>query len=391
MKMGKVYVLLACLAAGSVVMGQTTINVGTDTGWSGISPKPTSIDTVVIRANATVTLDENAVASILRVNNQNSPTNGTLLINQNYSLNVGSLFQLGTATGAGVVTQSDGSVSAGTIVVNNSGTGDLSRYDLSGGTVSATTSATVRNAGQLNISGGTFSAAALTADSGGAVNLSGGTLNMNGTLTANGTVTINGGMISNNIAGVGATGRTMAGGGAIKMLSGSYALTGGAATDVVQINTALFEISGGAVNLSGQVRVGAGAEMKIIGNDATIQFGRLNNQGTQTGTFRFVFDEDGVSTVNSAGYINLSAATLIVDGSAFTGEAGTFDLFKGTTLSGVALADNISVSGFDSYGGAYVTQDVDSGLVQLTVIPEPATVGLFIVASVGLMILRRLR
>jgi hypothetical protein len=311
-----------------------------------------------------------------------------LVVNQNYTLNATTQIQLGTQTGSGVITQSIGAVISPIVQINQGGTGDLSRYDISGGSLSASTRVDVNTNGVLNLRGGSITTSALNVYGNGAANLTGGTLNMNGTLTANGTVTINGGTIARNIAGVTTT---IAGTGAIKMLSGSYALTGGAATDVVQINTALFEISGGAVNLSGQVRLGAGAEIKIIGNDATIQFGRLNNQGAQTGTIRFVFDEDGVSTVNSAGYINLSASTIIVDGSAFTGEAGSFDLFKGTTLSGLALTDNISVSGFGSYGGAYVTQDADSGLVQLTVIPEPATVGLFIVASAGLMILRRLR
>jgi len=382
MKMGKVYVLGVCLAWAGFVQAQTL--------WSSLDPQPTSATTVIINNNNVYELDVDGAADILRLANQTTGESGTLNIVSNKTLTVARFIQLGTQSGAGLVNQSNGTVSAQQFSINHNSAGDLSRYSLSGGSATATTSVTVNNQGLLEIGGGSFTTPALTVNSGGSATLTGGTLNMNGTLTANGTVTIDGGTITRNIAGVTTT---IAGTGAIKMLSGSYALTGGGASDVVQINTALFEISGGAVNLSGQVRLGAGAEMKIIGNDATIQFLRLNNQEANgsTGTFRFVFDEDGVSTVNSTGFINLSASTIIVDGSAFTGEAGTFDLFKGTQLSALALTDNISVSGFGSYGGAYVTQDAVSGLVQLTVIPEPATVGLFIVASVGLMILRRLR
>lgn len=363
-----------------------TISYGTDANWS--SKTVADGDTVVV--NAAVTLDVDDTAAIVRVNNTASTVNQKLIVNQNKSLNITSFLQLGTAVGGGVVTQSAGTVTAGQIIINNDGAGDACRYDLSGGNVFATTSATAKNAGHLNISGGKFSTAGLTADSGGTVNLTGGILDVAGTLTANGAVTINGGMVSNNIAGVGVTGRIIAGTDAVKMLSGSYALTGGAVTDGVNINVALFEISGGDVDLMGQVRVGAGAEMKIVGDAATVDVLRLNNQGTYTGTFRFVLDETGVSTINSAGYINLSTATIVVDGAAYTGAAGTFDLFKGTTLAGLADTNNIVVSGFDSFGGAYITQDATSGLVQLTVIPEPTTLGLFIMASGGLMILRRL-
>ena len=57
----------------------------------------------------------------------------------------------------------------------------------------------------------------------------------------------------------------------------------------------------------------------------------------------------------------------------------------------ILTLNNISVSGFDSYGGAYVTQDALTGNVQLTVIPEPATVVLLAVGSVTLLIRRRRR
>jgi hypothetical protein len=385
MQIRKVYVL----AVGIICAGladAATVSYGTNANWS--SKTVADIDTVVV--NAAVTLDVDDTAAIVRVNNTAATSNQKLIVNQNKNLNITSFLQLGTGIGGGIVTQSAGTVTAGQISINNDGAGDVCRYDLSGGNVSATNSATVKNAGQLNVSGGKFSTAALTTDAGGTVNLTGGILDVAGTLTANGTVTVNGGMVSNNIAGAGGGGRIIAGTDSIKMLSGSYALTGGAATDAVNINVALFEISGGDVDLMGQVRVGSGAEMKIVGDAATIDVLRLNNQGTYTGTFRFVLDETGVSTINSAGYINLSTATIIVDGTAYLGAAGTFDLFKGTTLAGLATTSNITVVGFDSFGGAYVTQDATSGLVQLTVIPEPATVGLFIVASGGLMLLRRL-
>jgi hypothetical protein len=385
MQIRKVYVLaIGIICAG--LADAANVTYGTSANWS--SKTVNDIDTVVINGGATVALDTSDTATIVRVSN--GLTDGTLKIDQNNTLTVLTDFQLGTSTGSGVVTQSAGTVTARHLQINQSGTSAASRYYLSGGQITSTGTVTVATNAQLNISGGKMISSALTANSGGTVNLTGGVLDMAGTLTANGTVTINGGTLSNNIAGAGAAGRIIAGTDSVKMLSGSYALTGGAATDAVNINVALFEISGGDVDLMGQVRVGPGAELKVVGDAATINVLRLNNQGTYTGTFRFVLDETGVSTINSAGFINLSTATIIVDGTEYLGTAGTFDLFKGTTLSGLADTNNIIVSGFGSFGGAYVTQDAISGLVQLTVIPEPATVGLFIVASGGLMLLRRL-
>jgi hypothetical protein len=380
----KIRICVPCLVLAAGLTQSATVSYTTDANWS--SKTVNDADIVIINNNATVVLDQDDTAATVRVNNSASPTKGTLMLNQNKTLTATVALQLGVGTGAGIVTQSAGSVVSPSIVINNSGTGDLSRYDLSGGSVSASTGVTVNNAGLLNISGGSMTASALTVNSGGTANLTGGTLNMNGTLTANGTVTVDGGTIARNISGVTTT---IAGTDAVKMTSGSYALTGGGVADAILLNAALFEVSGGDVDLMGQIRVNTGSEFKVVGNAATIDTMRVN-QSLLAGTFRFVFDEDGISTINAADTVNLAAASIVVDGSLFSGSAGTFDLFAGTALSGLADTNNITVSGFESFGGAYVTQDATSGLVQLTVIPEPATLGLFVVASGGLMILRRL-
>jgi hypothetical protein len=386
MQIRKVYVL----AVGIICAGladAANVTYGTSANWS--SKTVNDADTVIINGGATVALDTSDTATIVRVSN--GLTDGTLKIDQNNTLTVLTDFQLGTSTGSGVVTQSAGTVTARHLQINQAGVSAASRYYLSGGQITSTGIVTVATNAQLNISGsGKMISSALTANNGGVVNLTGGVLDMAGTLTANGAVTINGGTVSNNIAGVGGAGRTIAGTDAIKMMSGNFILSGGGAvTDVVNINVAKLEVSGGTVDFGGQVRFASGTEVKVVGDAATISMFRINDLNTNT--FRFVFDSTGISTINSAGYINVSNATIIVDGAAYAGVAGaTFNLFNGTSLTGLAATNNISVSGFGAYGGAYVTQNALTGDIQLTVIPEPTTLGLFIVASGGLIMLRRL-
>jgi hypothetical protein len=149
-------------------------------------------------------------------------------------------------------------------------------------------------------------------------------------------------------------------------------------------------VSGGNLTLDANVVLGysKAAELKIIGDEATLNFktfAQTANNGTN-GTVRFVFDETGVSTINVADWINLSASTLVVDGSAYTGGAGTFDLFTSSNLASIAATNKISITGFEM--GAYITQDINTDKVTLTVIPEPATLGLFMVVGTGLLIVR---
>jgi len=290
MKMGKVYVLLACLAAGSVLMGQTTINVGTDTGWSGISPKPTSIDTVVIRFDATVTLDEDATVNVLRVNNVAAPTNATFAITQNYELTA-SQVQLGVSTGAGYVNQSGGSAISPIFTINHSGTGDLSIYNLSGGSVTASTRIDINNQGLLAVSGGTITA---------------------------------------------------------------------------------------------PLNVKAGGTFRITGNAADLSGVNLN---TSAGLFDFVFGASGISTIGSTRANDLGLSSMTINGSAYVGTDTTFTLFDLGSISTQINTANITVTGFSK--PYEITQDAATGIVQLTLIPEPATIGMLGLGALITLVVRR--
>ena len=128
---------------------QSTINYNSGTAnWSAQSPG--AGDTVAIRT--TLTLDTDASVSIVRVNNLAAPAEGTLNINQNYSLTTSGNFQLGAGTGNGYVNQSAGTVTVGIQLQIASG-GNSSVYSLSGGTLNAKT-VIINTGGLLTLSGG---------------------------------------------------------------------------------------------------------------------------------------------------------------------------------------------------------------------------------------------
>ena len=312
-------------AAGAA---QTTVNYNSgDTNWSKRAPG--AGDTVAIRT--TLTLDTDASVNIVRVNNQPAPTEGTLIINQNYTLTTAGNFQLGTGTGDGYVNQS-----AGTVTVGN----------------------------QLQIAGGTNNSI---------YNLSAGTLNAKTvTISAGGLLTLSGGVMTNN------QGITISGGGKISVTSGVARIAGGSATTNLTFNNVVFEVSDGSLYLDGMVIMGAGSEFRVIGSKADIHAGRINNNSASaTGTYFFKFDESGVSAIQSAGFMNLTYANVVIDGTKFTGGTGRFDLFKGDYNTAVNT-NNVTITGFNSYSNAYLYHNTTENKFQLVVESEPPSNGLFV-------------
>jgi uncharacterized sulfatase len=198
----------------------------------------------------------------------------------------------------------------------------------------------------------------------GSIILNSGLLLPGGNMTIDGSVTLNGGVLSRDVAGVSTSGHIISGNGTVKVHAGLLAFTNGAATDLVKLNTAM-EISGGTVDFDGQVYIGDGvpAEFKIVGHDASIRIERLNQgSGGESGIFNFVMDETGVSPVSVSAWMNLSNATIRVDGSAYTGDATNLLLFDSVNLVNAAGADRIEVSGFFGQGlSASVIQDQTDG------------------------------
>jgi hypothetical protein len=204
-------------------------------------------------------------------------------------------------------------------------------------------------------------AGAIKVESGGTLALNDGVLGANGaTLVVNGDLIIDGGELTRDMSGVT---RTISGGGLIEVNSGSMAFTGGVPTNILIVNTDM-RITGGTVALSGQVYVGDNTPVlfEIIGDDATVSMVRLNTAGGESGVYRFVLDETGVSKINVPGWMNLVNATIEVDGSQYTGGPASFVLIDSYNLVDLVNPAKITVTGFAQNGlTATVVQDQAAG------------------------------
>ncbi|NME70141.1 hypothetical protein [Flammeovirga aprica] len=97
-----------------------------------------------------------------------------------------------------------------------------------------------------------------------------------------------------------------------------------------------INIDGGFVSLTGgEVQFSNHPVLNINGDSATIIMDRLN-AGTEESavTINFIFNEKGISKIVSNEWMSLSHAIITVDGSAYAGDTGTFELFKSNNLMG---------------------------------------------------------
>jgi hypothetical protein len=149
--------------------------------------------------------------------------------------------------------------------------------------------------------------------------------------------------------------------------------------------TSFFTATGGSLTAASMtVGTGAAATFSLVGDDATVDVSGALTAGAYS-AFSFTFDETGVSTINSATLTIDTAATLTVDGTSYTGGAADFVLFDATTTGSFT---DVSVTGFGVLDTDYtLTQDATG--ITLTVIPEPATIGLLGLGTVALLAIRR--
>ncbi len=192
---------------------------------------------------------------------------------------------------------------------------------------------------------------------GGTVVLKSGSLTPNSNMIVAGKLLIDGGTFGHSMLGVS---RTISGGGLIEVKSGTVNFNNGTPHNVLALN-ANMRISGGSVTLSGQVYVGFNktTTFEIIGNAAKVQIIRLNaGPGSSPRTFRFVLNANGVSMINVPGWMTLSKATIVVDGTAYTGGPAKMLLINSNNLAGVAPSANLKVTGFAKHGlKAAIVQD----------------------------------
>jgi len=334
------------------------------TNWS--SKTVNTNTSVTIRNGATVALDQSSEAESVRVNNDSSPIS-TLLIDQNVNLTInGSTgLEIGSGSGAGVVSQSMGTVSTGNLIVNSSGSGSLSQYNLSGGNVIAGM-VSVNAAGEINLSGGNVTADFLTLNDGGVLNLTGGELFIDdGEISTAGLLDINGGTFKIDTAaatsflyfGEGAPG------GLIKLRSGSFLTTGGE-----NIRTYMnIHVSGGTMDwAAGKSLTLNGSEFRVIGDGATITGGYFNpGQYDIGGSVYFEMGATGISTINAAIHSQLLYSPITVDGAAYTGGAAVFTLIDTPELKNVS--PSITVTNFADGLTAEVNQNQTTHEVTLTI------------------------
>jgi hypothetical protein len=212
-------------------------------------------------------------------------------------------------------------------------------------------------------------------------------------LRNNGNMTISANMSSLRVMNIGINGGTAGLGTFVKQTAGTVN-----ASDVLlgtdDTNGGLYELSGsGALVLTGDTTIGANGKFSMIGNDASFNAG--NDAGDDftmltTGVLDFKLDASGIGTITVADTFSIdgTSSLLTLDLSAFSG-TGSFDLVSFSSIAGTFDVGNIS--GLDSLTGgrsASITYDADS--MNLTVIPEPATLGLVSAFGGGLLFIRRL-
>jgi hypothetical protein len=170
-------------------------------------------------------------------------------------------------------------------------------------------------------------------------------------------------------------------GGTLSVTNLHIASYGGTGSSMMSVSNGAT-ISAAWFSLSGGTQTGT---LSLAGAD--ISFNVAGNViGAAGGTFAFsVLDTNGFSTINSSSgivSIDQSALNITLNGNSLTG-LGNLTLFSGSSVTGKfssVLIDGLDGSDKVIYGADYIA-----------LIPEPTTVGLFIVSSVGLILARRVR
>ncbi len=229
----------------------------------------------------------------------------------------------------------------------------------------------------------------------------GGTVTLTSAYTATLTygLTISGNSTLNASAAFTATGLNIQNTGTVNLTGGAFTLpktsvnnNGVGAAGILNIS------SGGLLNISGgnhifNERSTVNGTFRVTGSTSTIS---LNQIGTATGTFDFVFDASGVSTVDgnlNFPWLNIAGASVTIDGTTYTGGNASFTLFN--SQSAGAMPSSYTVTGLGTQGVDYtiaVTDNPNGGAndtVILNVIPEPSTAALLGLAGLSLLLPRK--
>ena len=197
-----------------------------------------------------------------------------------------------------------------------------------------------------------------------------------------------------------ATGLVIQSTGTVSLTGGNFTLpktsvnnNGSGAKGTLNIN------SGGVLNITGgnhifSERSTVNGIFRVTGSTSTIS---LNQIGTANGTFDFIFDSAGISTINgdqNFPWFSIAGASLSIDGSAYTGGTQTFDLLSSTDGAGAFTTRGLSVSGFNASEYNTAFEQVTEGgrrieRLVVTAVPEPSSFSLLGLGGLALMMSRR--
>lgn len=167
-------------------------------------------------------------------------------------------------------------------------------------------------------------------------------------------------------------------------IGSSLSMSGNATTG----GTSFYTMKAGStLDINGNMGVGSAfaATFAVEGSGSTIGVG-----GTVTAfensTFKFTLDETGVSSIDATGVMTIvSGASLKIDAASYTGGEADITLFSYDSLSDATTFD-LTVTGLD-VDDYTLTYGADS--LVLSVIPEPATIGMLGLGAVALIGFRR--
>jgi len=358
------------------VSGISTLHIGANltiaNNLVGVGSSTLAATNTIIHTNGTVTVVGSTTSFIftngtydisggaLKINNNRRlDVSGTLKISGDASVNVGGgttstprFAALAGQTGQGI--QTGGTLTAGgTVFIGNQGTGF---YDLSGGTILASNNFSVGSSstgpgnGTLTQSGGIIIVGSDIANSGqsfigqagpGLFNISGGTFKSR-TLSVG--------------QGSGITGTVNQTGGLIDLLSGP---AGAGSMSIGVLGTGIYTISNATFNAA-SLNITNGTVNIRSGSTLSLTAGLIL---AAPATVNFAFGPAGVSSITAGGVGVVDAsATINVDGSAYTGGAGSFTLFDAASFEG---EPTVTLTNFAL--GATHLWDTNSGNFTVTV------------------------
>jgi len=217
------------------------------------------------------------------------------------------------------------------------------------------------------------------------------------------TLAVGGNSTLNASADFTATGLAIQNTGTVNLTGGAYVLPKtSASNNGVGADGVLNISSGGTLNISGgshqfNERSVINGNFNVTGSSATI---RMNQIGSATGgSFNFTMDSTGVSSiVGDLGFswLSIAGASLNVDGSAYSGGAGSYTLVDSNNFGAMMSAGSIAVTGLGTEGIDYnvVITDIAGGgvgrdTIILNVVPEPSSTALLGLGGLALVLRRR--